>query len=89
MVHWSFCCGSAKTNLTSNHEVVSSIPGLAQWVMDLALLWLWYRPAAVAPIRPLAWEPPYATSAALKKKKKKRCGTYAQWNITQSLKGMK
>ena len=23
---------------------------------NLALLWLWYRP--VAPIRPLAWEPP-------------------------------
>ena len=27
---------------------------------DLALLWLWRRPAATAPIRPLAWEPPYA-----------------------------
>ena len=39
---------------------------------DLALLWLWCRPAAVAPIRPLAWEPPHAVGAALKKKKKKR-----------------
>ena len=29
-----------------------------------SLLWLWYRPAAVAPIQPLAWEPPYATGAA-------------------------
>ena len=28
-----------------------------------SLLWLWYRPAAVAPIQPLAWEPPYATGA--------------------------
>ena len=28
------------------------------------------RLAAVAPIRPLAWESPYATSAALKKQKK-------------------
>ena len=37
--------------------------------LDLALLWLWYRPAAVAPMRPLAWEPPYAVAAALKKKK--------------------
>ena len=36
-----------------------------------ALLWLWCRPAANAPIQPLAWEPPYAASAALKKKKKK------------------
>ena len=24
------------------------------------LLWLWCRPAAAAPIRLLAWEPPYA-----------------------------
>ena len=31
-----------------------SIPGLAQWVRNLALLWLWNRPAAVAPIWPLA-----------------------------------
>ena len=33
---------------------------------DLALLWLWYRPAAAAPIRPLAWEPPCTLGAALK-----------------------
>ena len=30
------------------------------------ILWLWRRPAATALIRPLAWEPPYATGAALK-----------------------
>ena len=49
--------------------------------LDLALLSLWCRPATTAPIRPLAWEPPYAMGAALeniqkkdqkKKKKKKR-----------------
>ena len=39
---------------------------------DLVLLWLWCRPAATAPIRLLAWEPPYAGGAALKKKKKKK-----------------
>ena len=39
--------------------------------LDLPLLWLWYRPAAVALIRPLAWEPPYAMGAALKSGKKK------------------
>ena len=39
---------------------------------DLALLWLWCRPVAAALIQPLAWEPPYAASAALKKQKKKK-----------------
>ena len=39
---------------------------------DPMLLWLWRRPAATAPIRPLAWEPPYATGAALKHKAKKK-----------------
>ena len=28
--------------------------------LDPALLWLWCRPVATAPIQPLAWEPPYA-----------------------------
>ena len=37
---------------------------------DLMLLWSWRRPAAIALIRPLAWKPPYAPGAALKKKKK-------------------
>ena len=41
---------------------------------DPSLLRLGCRPAATAPIRPLAWDPPYAASAALEKifKKKKR-----------------
>ena len=33
------------------------------------LLWLWRRPAAIAQISPLAWEPPYAVGAALKREK--------------------
>ena len=39
---------------------------------ELALLWLWLwcRPVAIAPIGPLAWEPPYAAGAALEKAKK-------------------
>ena len=39
---------------------------------DPTLLWLGHRPAAVALIRPLAWELPYATNLALKRKKEKK-----------------
>jgi len=33
------------------------------------LLWLWYRTATTAPIRPLAWELPYTVGVALKRQK--------------------
>ena len=36
---------------------------------DPALLWLWRRLVATAPIQPLAWKPPYATGTAQKSKK--------------------
>ena len=39
---------------------------------DLALLWSRHRWAAVVLIRPLAWELPYDTGMALKKKQKKK-----------------
>ena len=35
--------------------------------LDLVLLWLWHSLVTIAPIRPLAWEPPYAAGAALKR----------------------
>ena len=69
-------------NPTSIHRDAGSIPGLARCVfnplarvghrcgLDLALLRLWGRQAAAAPIRTLAWELPYAAGVALKRPKK-------------------
>ena len=62
---------------------------------DPALLWLWCRLVATAPIRPLAWEPPYAVGAAQemakrqkkKKKKKKNSGEEITRKVRVSLTG--
>ena len=53
---------------------------------DPVLLWLWCMPAAAALIRPLAWKLPYATGAALKKKKetkKQDCPGFGKGGRTQ------
>ena len=39
---------------------------------DPTLWWLWRGPEATAPIRPLAWEPPYAAGAAQEMAKKRQ-----------------
>ena len=43
---------------------------------ELALLWLWCKSAATAPIGPLAWEPPYAMGVALKNKQTNKQKTH-------------
>ena len=45
----------------------------SQYGSDLMLLWLW--PTAIAPTWLLAWELPYATGAALNRKKNKKTKT--------------
>ena len=40
--------------------------------LDPALLWLYCRPVATAPIRLLAWEPTYATGAAQEMAKRQK-----------------
>ena len=45
-------------------------------------MWLWCRPAAIAPMQPLARELPYAIGLALKSKKKKRRRRYGTYEIT-------
>ena len=36
------------------------------------MLWLWCGPEATAPIGSLAWKPPYAVGAALKRQKQNK-----------------
>ena len=62
----------------SVHEHAGLIPGLIQWVtgpvlqqlarcgLDLVLMWLWYRLAAIAMIGPLTQELSYTAGAAVK-----------------------
>ena len=73
-------------NLTRIREDVGSIPRPVGWGSIVAmscgaghrcgsdpeLLLLWRRPAATAPIQPLAWEFPYAAGVALKQDKTKQ-----------------
>ena len=55
---------------------------------DPELLWLWRRLGATAPIRPLAWEPPYAAAAAqeIAKKTKKKKKKYIMLHLNIYLK---
>ena len=43
---------------------------------DLALLWFWRRLAAAAPVRPLAWEPPYVAGEAQEMARRQKKSTW-------------
>ena len=72
---WSSRHGSAVVNPTSTHADAGSIPGHGVAMScgagrrrdsGLEFWWLWCRPAAAAPIQPLAWEPPVALKSRRK-----------------------
>ena len=78
-------CGTVETNLTRSHEVVGLIPGLNEWVKDLALPWAvvytadstWiprWCSCGVGQSYSSNWTPdlegPYASGVALKRKNK-------------------
>lgn len=65
-------------NPTSTHEDAGLIPGIAlsygeghRCNSDPKLLWLWYRPEAVALIQPVTSELPYATGEVVTSKYEK------------------
>ena len=52
--------------------------------LDPTWLWLWCRPAAAAPIQPLAWKLPYAAGTALKSKKDPPSQSHSPHGVLQS-----
>ena len=80
VVHWKQIWPVSMRMLLPSMALLSRL-GIQHWCelwcrlqmhSEPMILWLWCRLTAAAPIQPLAWEPPYATSVALKKKKVKK-----------------
>ena len=103
---WSSHHGTAETNPPRNLELAGLIPGLTQqvkdpalqsavlWVTDMARIWHccgsgigWQKQHQLDPV---AWEPSYATGAALKRQKtqdrKKKQGNPIVWTTWMKLK---
>ena len=73
IILWNSRCGSA-SGLRIQHSVREDEVWSLTWSSRLRIRHcceLWRRPAVVALIQPLAWQPPYALGAALKRQQKK------------------
>ena len=84
-------------NPASIHEDAALIPGLTQRIKDSPLLeaialvkdatqiprwlWLWCRLAAIAPLQPLAWDPPYMLQVWPYKHQKKKKKSFVWYFI--------
>ena len=55
------------------------MPGLTQWVKDPALLRLWCKQAAAAPVQPLAWERSCAMNVVQNTEKAKKTPWVNDW----------
>ena len=65
------------TSMRMRVQSLALLRGLRIWhcrklQCRLWMLWLWHRPAAAALIQLLAWELPYVSDAAIKRKKKRK-----------------
>ena len=82
---WNSHRGTVETNLRTMGLLVRSLALLSALRSSVAMscrarrcgsdpkwLWLWRKPAATALIRPLGWEAPYATGAAIKGKRQEK-----------------
>ena len=63
------------TNPTRNHEVVGSVPALAQWVKDLVL------PRAVVEVADVAWIP-HCCGSGVGRRLQLQLDPYLAWEIS-------
>ena len=59
---WSSHCSTGRGPMRIQVPSLASLSGLG-----ILMLYLWCRLSAATPVKPLAWELPYAAGAALKK----------------------